>query len=108
MIRLENIVKYHGTMRILDGASLEVPRGQVAALVGPSGGGKSTLLRCINGLEEFQDGEIAVGDTLKLTGGIPTPKGNLLKLWRTVCWLNIVFIRSTGLLPVARHRKRRP
>jgi ABC-type polar amino acid transport system ATPase subunit len=84
MIRLENIVKYHGTMRILDGASLEVPRGQVAALVGPSGGGKSTLLRCINGLEEFQDGEIAVGDTLKLTGGIPTPKGNLLKLRRLV------------------------
>jgi ABC-type polar amino acid transport system ATPase subunit len=69
MIRVTNVVKYHGEARILDGASLEVRRGQVAALVGPSGGGKSTLLRCINGLEAFQEGEVAVGDSLKLTGG---------------------------------------
>ena len=37
------------------GRQLEFPQGQVAALVGPSGGGKSTLLRCINGLEPFQE-----------------------------------------------------
>ena len=47
---------------MLDGVSLEVRKGEVAALVGPSGGGKSTLLRCINGLEPFQDGEVAVGE----------------------------------------------
>jgi ABC-type polar amino acid transport system ATPase subunit len=84
MIRVANIVKLHGQTRILDGASLDIPKGQVAALIGPSGGGKSTLLRCINGLEEFQEGEVSVGDTLKLTGGITTPKRNLLRLRKLV------------------------
>lgn len=84
MITISNLVKTHGTIRVLDGASLSIPRGQVAALIGPSGGGKSTLLRCINGLEEFQEGEITINQTLKLIGGVHTPRETLLKLRRTV------------------------
>jgi ABC-type polar amino acid transport system ATPase subunit len=84
MIRVANVVKYHGTHRILNGATLEIRRGQVAALIGPSGGGKSTLLRCINGLEQFQEGEIAVGDSLRLVGGQTPTKPQLLALRRTV------------------------
>jgi ABC-type polar amino acid transport system ATPase subunit len=84
MIRAADVVKYHGTLRVLDGASIEVAKGQVAALVGPSGGGKSTLLRCINGLEPFQEGTIAVGDAVKLAGGQPPERAILLKLRRTV------------------------
>ena len=83
MIRATNIVKYHGENRILDGASVEFPKGQVAALVGPSGGGKSTLLRCINGLEPFQEGEVTV-DSLTLVGGQAPPRAALLQLRRTV------------------------
>src|SRR6478672_9253864 len=84
MIRATNIVKYRGDARVLDGASIEIPKGQVAALVGPSGGGKSTLLRCINGLEGFEEGEITIGDTIKLTGNTTPPKATLLQLRRTV------------------------
>ena len=83
MIRATNIVKYHGDARVLDGASVEFPKGQVAALVGPSGGGKSTLLRCINGLEPFQEGEVTV-DALTLVGGVAPPRAALLQLRRTV------------------------
>ena len=83
MIRATNIVKYHGGARVLDGASVEFPKGQVAALVGPSGGGKSTLLRCINGLEPFQEGEVTV-DALTLVGGQAPPRAALLQLRRTV------------------------
>lgn len=85
MIRVTNVVKYHGPARVLDGVSISFARGQVAGIVGPSGSGKSTLLRCINGLEQFQEGEIAVGNALTLVGGPnPPPKGTLMGLRRTV------------------------
>jgi ABC-type polar amino acid transport system ATPase subunit len=62
MIEVRDLVKEHGGSRVLDGVSLTVRRGEVAVLVGPSGGGKSTLLRCINGLETFQAGLVKVDE----------------------------------------------
>ncbi len=62
MIQIKNLVKSHGSNRILDGISLSVEAGEVAVFIGPSGGGKSTLLRCVNGLEPFQEGSITVED----------------------------------------------
>jgi ABC-type polar amino acid transport system ATPase subunit len=62
MIHVRDLVKSHGELRVLDGVSLSVRRGEVATVIGPSGGGKSTLLRCINGLEAFQAGEVQVDD----------------------------------------------
>ena len=70
MIDVRNLVKNHGELRVLDGVSLSVRRGEVASVIGPSGGGKSTLLRCINGLEMFQDGEVQV-DEVRLRPGTP-------------------------------------
>ena len=84
MIDIKNVVKYHDSIRILDGATLTIPKGQVTALIGPSGAGKSTLLRCINGLEVFQEGEIAINQNLKLVGGQPTSQTSLLHLRRMV------------------------
>jgi polar amino acid transport system ATP-binding protein len=46
---------------VLDGVSLSVAAGETVALIGPSGGGKSTLLRCLNGLNSFDAGEVRVG-----------------------------------------------
>jgi ABC-type polar amino acid transport system ATPase subunit len=68
MISVRNLTKHHGSHRILNGVSLTVNQGEVTALVGPSGGGKSTLLRCINGLEVFTAGEVEVLGQ-KLIGG---------------------------------------
>lgn len=83
MIRISEVVKYHGQARVLDGATLTAAPGQLTALVGPSGGGKSTLLRCINGLEPFQSGTIeAFGHTL--VGGQTAPQATLQKLRQTV------------------------
>jgi ABC-type polar amino acid transport system ATPase subunit len=83
LIRVTNLTKSFGPTRILDGVSLEVRQGEVTALVGPSGGGKSTLLRCINGLESFEAGEVAVGD-VTLAGGKPHPQAELVRLRRRV------------------------
>jgi polar amino acid transport system ATP-binding protein len=68
MIEVRELVKSHGSLRVLDGVSLTVKRGEVAAVIGPSGGGKSTLLRCVNGLETFEAGEVQVGE-LRLGAG---------------------------------------
>lgn len=62
MIKIVDLVKRHGDMLVLNGISMNVQPGEVVTLIGPSGGGKSTLLRCINGLERFQAGEIVVAD----------------------------------------------
>jgi polar amino acid transport system ATP-binding protein len=60
MILVENVRKAFESRTILDGISVRFARGKVSSLVGPSGGGKSTLLRCINGLERFDSGRIEV------------------------------------------------
>ena len=68
MITVNNLVKrYHGN-EVLSGVSVTVKKGDVAAIIGPSGGGKSTFLRCINGLESFQAGEVKVGDLVVTPG----------------------------------------
>ena len=57
-IKIENLVKRFGNLEVLKGVNLEVKKNEAIVVIGPSGGGKSTLLRCINRLEEYQDGHI--------------------------------------------------
>ena len=49
---------YDGVHEVIKGASLDVAPSEVVCIIGPSGSGKSTFLRCINKLEDFQDGHI--------------------------------------------------
>jgi len=60
-ITLAGVTKRYGERLVLDGVNLTIAAGQTVALIGPSGGGKSTLLRCLNGLTSFDAGEIRVG-----------------------------------------------
>ena len=71
MIELTNIIKRYEQHEVLRGVSLTVADGEVCVLLGPSGGGKSTLLRTINGLETFDSGTIRVCDvTLPAAAGL--------------------------------------
>jgi phospholipid/cholesterol/gamma-HCH transport system ATP-binding protein len=67
MIRLERVHKWFGAQEVLRGVSLSVGTGSTLALLGPSGVGKSVLLKTIIGLEEPDEGEIWVGG-VELTG----------------------------------------
>ncbi|MBY0527405.1 MAG: amino acid ABC transporter ATP-binding protein [Gemmataceae bacterium] len=60
-IALERVSKRFGTRVVLNEITLNIAAGETIALIGPSGGGKSTLLRCINGLTTFDSGTITVG-----------------------------------------------
>ncbi len=62
MIELSHIEKRFGDHTVLHYVSVRIPEGSVTALIGPSGGGKSTLLRCINLLEIPTSGTVRIGD----------------------------------------------
>ena len=51
MIKINNLQKTFGDTKVLKGIDLEVKKGEVVSIIGPSGTGKSTLLRCMNFLE---------------------------------------------------------
>ena len=82
MIEVDGLVKRHGDLEVLRGVTLRVARGEVAAIIGPSGGGKSTFLRCLNGLEAFQGGSVTV-DGLRLDASTPPRERSVLI--RQVC-----------------------
>ncbi|MGN0165089.1 MAG: amino acid ABC transporter ATP-binding protein [Lachnospiraceae bacterium] len=62
MIKINNIKKSFQTNVVLDGISFEIKKGDVIAIIGPSGTGKSTLLRCLNLLEKPESGSIEFDD----------------------------------------------
>ncbi|WP_413736800.1 amino acid ABC transporter ATP-binding protein [Sodalis sp. RH21] len=64
MITLENVNKWYGQFHVLKDINLHVKAGERIVLCGPSGSGKSTTIRCINHLEEHQQGKIVVDGTL--------------------------------------------
>lgn len=61
-LKVVNLKKNYDTKVVLDGVGLEVFPGQIVALIGSSGSGKSTVLRCVNLLEEIRDGQIFLED----------------------------------------------
>ena len=62
MIHIEHLYKQFDSTEVLKDINLDVERGDVVAVIGPSGTGKSTLLRCINYLVTPTKGKITVDD----------------------------------------------
>ena len=60
IIQIQDVSLSFDKFKALDGVSLEVMKGQCIVICGPSGSGKSSLLRCVNALEHFQSGDILV------------------------------------------------
>jgi lipoprotein-releasing system ATP-binding protein len=58
MIKIDNITKSFGTLKVLNGVNLEISRGEVVSIVGPSGAGKTTLLQLIGALDTPDGGSI--------------------------------------------------
>jgi general L-amino acid transport system ATP-binding protein len=68
-IDISNLNKWYGNFHVLKNIDLQVRRGERIVICGPSGSGKSSLIRCINRLEEHQQGKIVV-DGIELTHSV--------------------------------------
>jgi polar amino acid transport system ATP-binding protein len=90
VISVENVHKSFGRLKVLNGVSFQVRKGQVVAIIGRSGSGKSTALRCIDRLETIDSGKIEV-----CGHRVSDPDVNLQNLRRDV---GIVF-QSYNLFP---------
>lgn len=91
-IKATNIWKKFNNLEVLNGIDLEVNEGEVVAVIGPSGGGKSTLLRCLNKLETIDKGSIIIdGEELcrETAGGTEYVNKNDIR--RIACKMGMVF-----------------
>lgn len=91
-IKATNIWKKFNNLEVLKGIDLEVNEGEVVAVIGPSGGGKSTLLRCLNKLETVDKGSITIdGEELcrETSGGTEYVNNNDVR--RIACKMGMVF-----------------
>jgi ABC-type polar amino acid transport system ATPase subunit len=83
VLTIDNLRLNRGTRKILSGVSLTVERGELVALMGLSGGGKTTVLRAIAALESFDGGSISVDGVVLQSGGAPS-RATLRELRRRV------------------------
>jgi len=95
MIRIDNLSKSFGDRQILRGCNLEVQRGETLVVIGSSGTGKSTLLRCVIGLIEPDEGSIFVdGHNLReleprQLSALRSRMGYLFQSGALINWLNV-------------------
>ena len=83
LLQITDLGVRYGTRDVLRGLSLEVQRGEIVALMGPSGVGKSTALRAIAALQSFSSGSVAVDGFVLVPGPVP-PQARLTPLRRQV------------------------
>ncbi|MEP7205653.1 MAG: ABC transporter ATP-binding protein [Casimicrobiaceae bacterium] len=72
-VRIRSLVKRYGTVPAVAGVSLDIAEGELIVLLGPSGCGKTTTLRCVAGLEDVSEGEIAMGERVVSSPGFSLP-----------------------------------
>jgi ABC-type polar amino acid transport system ATPase subunit len=110
VLAIDGLVKRFGKRTILDGISMNVVPGEIVCLVGPSGTGKSTLLRCVNGLEDIQDGRIMFDGLM-----VRAPARDIIEVRKRIGMIfqqfnlypHLTALQNVLLAPVVVHREDR-
>lgn len=80
MLKIEGLEKKFGENKVLKGVNLEIKEGKITVIVGPSGGGKTTFLRCISGLTEPDNGSIIINNKYLYKYGKRVQKNDELEI----------------------------
>jgi len=110
-LTVENIHKSYGNHKVLHGISLSAKRGEVISIIGSSGSGKSTFLRCVNFLEQPDCGRVSLDNlTIDLGAGKPLrPERRALQALRTRLamvfqhfnlWAHMTVLENVSMAPV--------
>lgn len=84
MLKINNVKKKFGSTEVLKGVNLEIEQGEILVVVGNSGGGKTTLLRCVNALEQCDDGDIEINGKILCKDGKYVDKKNLKEIRKDI------------------------
>jgi ABC-type polar amino acid transport system ATPase subunit len=108
VLQLDGVVKRFGARTILDGISMTVNPGEIVCFVGPSGTGKSTLLRCVNGLESIQGGTIQFEGTKvepRSVGAVRKRVGMIFQHFNL--YPHLTALQNVMLAPMVVHKEKR-
>ena len=101
IIRIKNLKKEFGKNKLLRGINFELNKGEKVVILGASGSGKSTFLRCINRMEEPTSGEIYFGDTLITDKNIQKMRQNIGMVFQHFNLINnLTVMQNLILAPV--------
>lgn len=106
-VQVRGLSKSYGRQQVLNGVEFEVARGEIFVLMGPSGGGKSVLLRHIIGLETPDAGEILIEGESVQTDGVMA-KYRMAMVFQSGALLNSLTVEENVGLYLSEHRLRSP
>ena len=95
MLKIRNVKKKFGNTEVLKGIDLDIKSGEILVVVGHSGGGKTTLLRCVNALEYCDSGDIEINGKTLCKDGKYVDKKSIRELRKDI---GLVF-QSFNLFP---------
>ncbi len=106
VVSLQHITKKFGDLTVLDDMSLDVYEHEVVVLCGPSGGGKSTLLRTINGLEKINDGKIFYRGTEITSHNIKTIRKHIGMVFQQFNLFNNLTVKDNLIIAPVKTQKK--
>jgi polar amino acid transport system ATP-binding protein len=95
MLKVQGLEKNFGENKVLKGVDLELKEGEITVIVGPSGGGKTTFLRCVSGLTKPDNGSVIMNNKYLYKDGKPASKKDELEIRKGI---GLVF-QSFNLFP---------
>ena len=117
LLKVEDIHKIYDNKHVLDGISFEMAKGETKVIIGPSGTGKSTLLRCVNRLSEPDQGKVILDGVTVLDKNVAHPPkvninsiraqiGMVFQNFNLFTHLNVLGNVSIGLIEVKHMSKK--